>query len=74
MTTSINRPDTYRASLALAQPLIQRWRALGCKDGQALIEDEVCPACGGTIHLFKATWAMALTGRCSTPFCINFSE
>lgn len=74
MTTTSNRPDTYRASLALVRPLILRWRARGCKDGEALIENEVCPACGGTIRMFKATWAMSMTGRCSTPFCINFSE
>lgn len=74
MTITAERPETYRASLALVMPLIIHWRARGCKDGETLMEDVKCPACGGTLRMVKASWRMSMTGNCRTPFCVSFSE
>lgn len=70
----MSRPDTYKASLAAVMPLIRRWRARPCKDGETIVETEVCPACNGTIRMVKQSWLMGLTGQCRTSFCVNFSE
>lgn len=68
------RPDTYRESLAAAMPLIEYWRKMPCKEGDTKEATTVCPACGGTIRLFKESWRMSLTAHCNTAFCVQLTE
>lgn len=66
------RPDTYRATHAAAQELIDKMRA-HLMPGHALTVD--CPACKGALTLTKKREYMAeLGGHCDTAFCIQFQD